>query len=107
MEDGCAKTEAEAMLALQPRNADGHKFLGLAYMMMRNAPSALAEYQKALALGSRAPDLVYYDIGLVKEMVHDTDGAMAAYRRATVINPNDWSSLRGAGLGLCGAREHR
>jgi cytochrome c-type biogenesis protein CcmH/NrfG len=57
MEDGCARTEAEAMLALQPRNADGHKMLGLAYMMMRNVPSAMAEYQKALSLGSKQPIL--------------------------------------------------
>lgn len=97
MEDGCAKSEAEAMLALQPRSADGHKFLGLAYMMMRNVPSALAEYQKALALGSRAPDLVYYDIGLCKEMAHDTDGAVAAYRHAILINPRDWRTFNALG----------
>jgi tetratricopeptide (TPR) repeat protein len=97
MEDGCAKTEAEAMLALQPRSADAHKFLGLAYLMMRDAPSALAEYQKALSLGSKSPDLVYYDIGLAKEMVHDADGAIAAYRRAIVINPMGWRALNALG----------
>jgi hypothetical protein len=42
-----ANHEPISMLALQPRNADGHKLLGLAYMMMRNVPSAMSEYQKA------------------------------------------------------------
>lgn len=97
IEDGCAKTEAEAMLALQPRRADGHKFLGLAHMMMRDAPSAMTEYYKALSLGPRAPDLVYYDIGLVKEMVHDMDGAMAAYRHAIQLNPKDWRAFNALG----------
>ena len=97
MEDGCAKTEAEAMLALQPRNADGHKLLGLAYMMMGNVPSAMAEYQKALSLGSKQPDFVYYDIGLAKEMVGDTEGAIAAYHRVTAINPKDWRAFNALG----------
>jgi tetratricopeptide (TPR) repeat protein len=97
MEDGCARTEAEAMLALQPRSADGHKMLGLAYMMMRNVPSAMAQYQKALSLGSKRPDLVYYDIGLAKEMVPDTEGAIAAYHRATAINPKDWRAFKALG----------
>ena len=97
MEDGCAKTEAEAMLALQPRNAEGHKLLGLAYMMMRNAPSAMTEYYKSLSLGPRAPDLIYYDIGLVKEMVHDMDGAIAAYRHAIQLNPENWRALNALG----------
>jgi hypothetical protein len=33
MQQGCAKSEAETILALQPKNAEGHKLLGLAYMM--------------------------------------------------------------------------
>jgi tetratricopeptide (TPR) repeat protein len=97
MQVGCAKAEAEAMLALQPRSADGHKYLGLAYAMMGAVSSALAEYQKALSLGPRAPELVYYDIGLAKEMEHDTDGAVAAYRRAILINPKDWRAFNALG----------
>ncbi len=96
-QQGCARPEAEAMLALQPKNADGHKLLGLAYMAMRNAPLALVEYQKALSLGSKRPDLVYYDIGLAKEMVHDTDGAIAAYRHAIMVNPKDWRAFNALG----------
>ena len=96
-EQGCAKTEAEAMLALKPKSADGHKLLGLAYMLMQNAPAALTEYQRALSLGSKEPDLVYYDIGLTKEMAHDNEGAIAAYRRAIAINPNDWRGFNALG----------
>jgi tetratricopeptide (TPR) repeat protein len=97
MQQGCAKSEAETMLALQPKSADGHKLLGLAYMMMENVPLALAEYQKALSLGSKQPDLVYYDIGLAKEMAHDTEGAIAGYRRAIAINPKDWRAFNALG----------
>jgi tetratricopeptide (TPR) repeat protein len=93
----CAQSEAEAMLALQPKSADGHKLLGLAYMMIGNIPSALAEYQKSLSLGSKEPDIVYYDIGVAKEMVNDTDGAVAAYRRAIVINPKGWRPFNALG----------
>ena len=97
MQQGCAKSEAETMLALQPKSADGHKLLGLAYMMEQNVPLALAEYQKALSLGSKQPDLVYYDIGLAKAMVHDTDGAIAGYRQAIAINPKDWIAFNALG----------
>jgi tetratricopeptide (TPR) repeat protein len=97
MEIGCAKTEAEAMLALQPRSSDGYKYLGLAHAMAGNVPSALADYQKALALGSKTPDLIYYDIGLAKASANDISGAVEAYRRAILINPNDWRAFNALG----------
>lgn len=96
-QQGCAKTEAEAMLALQPKSADGHKLLGLAYMGMRNAPLALVEYQKALSLGPKQPELVYYDMGLAREMAHDADGAIAAYRHAIALNPEEWRAFNALG----------
>jgi tetratricopeptide (TPR) repeat protein len=99
MEQPCAKSEAEAMLALQPRSSDGHKYLGLSYMMMGDTPAALTEYEKALALGSKSPDLIYFDIGMVKEKT-DFEGAVAAYHRAIAINPNNWRPFNALGL-LC------
>jgi tetratricopeptide (TPR) repeat protein len=66
-------------------------------MMMQNAPLALAEYQKALSLGIKQPEFVYYDIGLTKEMVHDSEGAIAAYRHAIVLNPKDWRAYNAIG----------
>ena len=97
MGNPCAKSEAEAMLALAPRNSDAHKYLGLALMMMGDVPSALAEFQKALALGSKAPAFVYYDIGLAKKKGGDIEGAMEAYRKSIEFNPKDWRGYSALG----------
>ena len=47
--------------------------------------------------GAEGARSIYYDIGLVKEMVHDMDGAIAAYRHAIQLNPENWRALNALG----------
>jgi tetratricopeptide (TPR) repeat protein len=85
-----APVEAEraliSVLALQPRNADALRLLGISQHLQRNYKAAAATLREAL---SARPDdaLILNNLGSALRGCGDAEGAVAAFRRATELAP--------------------
>jgi superkiller protein 3 len=64
-----------------------HYTLGLAYYGQHNAPSAIAEMQKATELEPRM-EAAFYFLGNTYALAEQYDKAFESYRRAIELNPN-------------------
>ena len=70
-----------------PRFADGHHLLGLAYDLQNKHSDAEKSIKAALVVREAAQ--YYFNLGLVQAALENHDGAVATYRNALRMNPND------------------
>lgn len=88
-EGDLAVADFEAVIALDPRNAEAHLNRGAALVMTRRADLAVAAITEALSLGVREPHKAYYNRGAAREALGDVRGAYEDYSTALQIEP-DW-----------------
>jgi tetratricopeptide (TPR) repeat protein len=84
-----ALADFEAVIALEPRNAEGHLNRGAALVMVGRPGPAVAAITTALGYGVRYPYKAYFNRGAAREALGDVRGAYEDYNTALTIQP-DW-----------------
>ena len=84
-----ALSDFDAVIALDPRNAEAHLNRGAALIMTHQPGPAVAAITEALSLGVREPHKAYYNRGAAREQLGDLRGAYEDYTTALQIQP-DW-----------------
>jgi tetratricopeptide (TPR) repeat protein/serine/threonine protein kinase len=89
-----AITAFQRAIVLEPEDAVNHYNLGNALKGHGDVNGAIAAYQKATKLKSRErdwrPALVHLNLGaLLRDEKHDYDGAIAEFKKAIVLNPEN------------------
>jgi Tfp pilus assembly protein PilF len=83
-----ALADYDAALALRPQMADVHLDRGAALMRADRYDQARAEFDKALAMGTKSAHIAYLDRGMAEEKSGDVSAAYRDYKQALVVNPN-------------------
>lgn len=86
-----ALADFEAVVALEPRNADAHLNRGAALVMVRRPGEAVAAITDALRFGVRVPHKAYFNRAAAREAMGDVRGAYEDYNTALTIQP-DWGA---------------
>lgn len=84
-----ALADFDAVVALDPRNAEAHQNRGAALIMVGRPGPAVAAITNALGLGLRYPHKAYFNRGAAREALGDARGAYEDYNTALTIQP-DW-----------------
>lgn len=84
-----AVEQFDALLAVDPDNAEAHLNKGAALVQLRQYGPAIAEITEALGLGVREPHKAYFNRGAAREALGDLRGAYEDYNTALEIQP-DW-----------------
>ncbi len=94
-----ALAEARTALSIDPGNAAGYRFLGLAHYADGRYEAALNAFEKSL---ERAPDNadVYFDMGITQRDKGDMPQAAIAYRHALALRPDFWEAHTNLGVVL-------
>ena len=71
-----------------PQLSEPYVNRGAALINLERPQEALAELDKAIAMGLEKVHLAYYNRGLAKEKMNDARGAYADYRKALELDPN-------------------
>lgn len=90
-EGEAALADFDAVIALDPRNADAHLNRGAALVLTRQPALAVAAITQALSLGVRAPHKAYFNRAAARESLGDVRGAYEDYSTALSIQP-DWGA---------------
>ncbi len=96
----------DAVLALEPRNAEAHLNRGAALVMIHQPAPAVAEITQALSLGVREPEKAYYNRGAAREALGDLRGAFEDYSTALQIRPQWAPADQELARFVRGRREH-
>lgn len=96
----------DAVLALEPRNAEAHLNRGAAMVMIHQPGPAVAEITQALSLGVREPEKAYYNRGAAREALGDLRGAYEDYSTALQIRPQWAPADQELARFVRGRREH-
>jgi tetratricopeptide (TPR) repeat protein len=88
-ENELALVDFDAVLALQPRNAEAHVNRGAALLQLRRYGPAITSFTEALGLGVQEPYKAYFNRGAAREALGDVRGAFEDYNTALEIYP-DW-----------------
>ncbi len=105
-EGDSAVTAFDAVLALEPRNAEAHLNRGAAMVMIHQPGPAVAEITQALSLGVREPEKAYYNRGAAREALGDLRGAYEDYSTALQIRPQWAPADQELARFVRGRREH-
>jgi Tfp pilus assembly protein PilF len=105
-EGDAAATSFDAVLALEPRNAEAHLNRGAAMVMLHQPGPAVAEMTQALSLGVREPEKAYYNRGAAREALGDLRGAYEDYSTALQIRPQWGPADQELARFVRGRREH-
>lgn len=81
-----AKTRANHILALDPKNADAQILLGNAEAGLKDFDGAIADYQEAVALNP-TQDSAYMNMGTLQLVRGQRDQAEASFRKAVTVAP--------------------
>jgi len=84
-----ALADFDAVIALDPQNAEAHLNRGAALIMVGRPGPAVAAITEALGLGVREPHKAYFNRGAAREALGDLHGALEDYTTALEIEP-DW-----------------
>lgn len=98
-----AVAEARTALSMDPANAEGYRYLGLALYSDGHYEAALHAFEEALArepAGSPANAEVYFDMGITYREQGDLRRAALAYRRALSLRPEFWEAHSNLGVVL-------
>src|SRR5450755_3338767 len=87
-----AAGEYEITVKLQPKDAQAHANLGAAYARIKRPDDAIRELETSIGI---ADD---YDAEISLGMADDKEGAIAAFRKALVLKPNDAELHFGLGV---------
>lgn len=96
----------DAVLALEPRNAEAHLNRGAAMVMTHQPAPAVAEITQALSLGVREPEKAYFNRGAAREALGDLRGAYEDYSTALQIRPRWAPADQELARFVRGRREH-
>jgi Tfp pilus assembly protein PilF len=96
----------DAVLALEPRNAEAHLNRGAAMVMLHQPGPAVAEMTQALSLGVREPEKAYFNRGAAREALGDVRGAYDDYSTALQIRPQWAPADQEIARFVRGRREH-
>jgi tetratricopeptide (TPR) repeat protein len=88
-ENEAAVAQFDAVIAMDPRNAEAHLNRGAALVQLRDFGPAIAAITEAMGLGVREPHKAYFNRGAAREALGDARGAYEDYRTALEIQP-DW-----------------
>ena len=88
-EGAAALIDFDAVLEMQPQNAEAHLSRGAALIMTGQPGPAVAAITTALSLGVREPHKAYYNRAAAREALGDLRGAYEDYSTALEIVP-DW-----------------
>lgn len=92
LDDGTnAVAEARTALSMDPRNAEGYRFLGLAQYLNGNYGAATHAFDESLARDPANPD-TYYDLGITLHAAGNQAEAIGAYRQAIHLRPAFWEA---------------
>ncbi len=98
-----AVAEARTALSMDPANAEGYRYLGLALYADGHYDAALHAFDEALArepAGSIANADVYFDMGITQRDRGDLRRAAIAYRHALSLRPDFWEAHSNLGVVL-------
>lgn len=84
-----AIADFDAVLALEPNNAEARLNRGTALVIAHQPGAAVAELTQALSLGVSEPEKAYYNRAAAREQLGDLRGAYEDYNTALEIRP-DW-----------------
>jgi len=96
----------DAVLELEPRNAEAHLNKGAALVINHQPGPAVAEITQALSLGVREPEKAYYNRGAAREALGDLRGAYEDYSTALEIRPQWAPADQELARFVRGRREH-
>ena len=96
----------DAVLALEPRNAEAHLNRGAGLVMIHQPAPAVGEITQALSLGVREPEKAYYNRGAAREALGDLRGAFEDYSTALQIRPQWAPADQELARFVRGRREH-
>lgn len=88
-EADAALAQFDAVIALEPRNAEAHLNRGAALVQLRQYGPAVTAITEAMGLGVREPHKAYFNRGAAREALGDLRGAYEDYNTALEIQP-DW-----------------
>jgi tetratricopeptide (TPR) repeat protein len=98
-----ALAEARTALSIDPANAEGYRYLGLALYADGQYDAALHAFDEAIArepAGSVANADVYFDMGITQRDKGDLRRATIAYRHALSLRPDFWEAHSNLGVVL-------
>lgn len=79
----------DAVIALDPSNAEAHLNRGATLVQLQRYGPAIASLTEALGLGVREPHKAYFNRGIARESLGDLRGAYEDYSTSLQIEP-DW-----------------
>lgn len=82
-----------------PNNKDGWYMLGVIEQSDKDSESAIADYEKAIALDSKFESALY-NLGVIRFQAGDYTAAISLLTRAVAANPNDANAHWTLGLAL-------
>jgi len=85
-----ARQEFERLIELAPDNKSAYNYVGLLNLQENRYPEARSAFEKELALAPSSS--VYSNLGLVKQLEGDYDGAARMFQQAIDLNPGDFRS---------------
>jgi tetratricopeptide (TPR) repeat protein len=94
-----AVAEARTALSMDPGNAEGYRYLGLALYAKGHYDAALHAFDESLARDPANAD-VYYDMGITLRDQGDLRRAAIAYRHAFGLRPGFWEAHSNLGVVL-------
>ena len=84
-----ALADFDAVVTLEPRNAEAHLNRGAALVMLHRPGPAVAAITTALSFGVSTPYKAYFNRAAAREAMGDVRGAFEDYNTALTIRP-DW-----------------
>jgi adenylate cyclase len=84
-----AIAEQEQAIALNPNHADNHAHLGMSLVFACKPEEAIAPLKKAIRLNPIPPSYYFVKLGRAYRLMEQYEAAIAAYKKATTLNPND------------------
>jgi serine/threonine-protein kinase len=86
-------------VALRPQTCGVHFDLGNAYLLRKDVPRAIAEYEKAIAMDARYAPAHNY-LGVALQARGDLPAAIAAHRKAIAVDPAYAGAYNALGIAL-------
>ncbi len=94
-----ARRALEESLALDPDNAETHRWLGALHAGGQSYASAVAHLERALAIDPRIEN-GWLDLGIVHHLQHDYAKAAASFRAGLALDPDSVAARLNLGIAL-------